>query len=72
MTGHSDQMSVEVPSELVNDSWEMLECSSFKTLRSERTLKLGKRKIESAISKLRSTIAIDLNMRNSGIYFKSI
>ena len=39
----------------------MLECSPLKTLRSNRPLKLGKGKIETAISKLRSTIAIALN-----------
>ena len=61
MTGDSDQMSVEAATELVNDSLEMLECSLLKILRYNRTLKLGKRKIESAISKLRSTIAIALN-----------
>ena len=56
MTGDSDQMSVEAAAELVNDSLEILECSPLKTLRSDRTLKLGKRKIESTISKLRSTV----------------
>ena len=61
MTGDSDQLSVEAATELVNDSLEMLECSPLKTLHSDRTLKLGKRKIESDISKLRSTIAIALN-----------
>ena len=61
MTGDSDQMSVEAAMELVNDSLKMLECSRLKTLRSDRTLKLGKRKIESAINKLRSSIAIALN-----------
>ena len=61
MTGDSDQMSVEAAMELVNDSLKMLECSRLKTLRSDRTLKLGKRKIESAIYKLRSSIAIALN-----------
>ena len=45
----------------MNDSLEILECSPLKTLRSNRLLKLGKRKIETAISKLRSTIAIALN-----------
>ena len=54
-------MSVEAATELVNDSLEILECSALKTLRSNRTLKMGKRKIDSAISKLRSTIAIALN-----------
>ena len=54
-------MSVEAAMELVIDSMEMLECSLLKTLRSNRTLKQGKRKIESAISKLRSTLAITLN-----------
>ena len=54
-------MSVEAAMELVNDSLEMLECSPLKMLNSDRTLRLGKRKIESAISKLRSTIAIALN-----------
>ena len=61
MTGDSDQMLVETATELVNDSLEMLECSPLKTLRSDRTLKLGKRKIESATSKLGSTVAIALN-----------
>ena len=61
MTGDSDQMSAEAATELVNDSLEMLECSPLKTLRSDRTLKLGKRKIESATSKLGSTVAIALN-----------
>ena len=61
MTEDSDQMSVEAATELVNDSLEMLECSPMKILRSDRTLKLRKRKIESAISKLRSIIAIALN-----------
>ena len=61
MTGDSDQMLVEAAMELVNDSLKMLECSQLKTLRSDRTLKLGKRKIESAINKLRSSIAIALN-----------
>ena len=60
MTGDSGQMSVETATELVNDSLEMLECSPLKTLCSDRTLKLGKRKIESAISKFKSTIAIAL------------
>ena len=55
MTGDSEQMSFEAARELVTDSLEMLEYSPLKTLRSNRTLKLGKRKIESAISKLRST-----------------
>ena len=64
-TGHSDQMSVEAAKELVNHSLEMLECSPLKTLRSERTLKLGKRKIESTISKLRSTIAIEPQLASS-------
>ena len=54
-------MSVEAAMELVIDSMKMLECSPLKTLRSNRILKLGKRKIESAISKLRSTIVIALN-----------
>ena len=61
MTGDSDQLSVEAAAELVNDLLEMLECSPLKTLRSDRTLKLGERKTESAISKLRGTIAIALN-----------
>ena len=61
MTGDSDQLSVEAATELVNDSLEMLECSPMKILRSDRTLKLRKRKIESAISKLRSIIANALN-----------
>ena len=54
-------MSVEAATELVNDLLEMLECSPLKTLRSDKTLKLGKRKIESDISKLRSIIATALN-----------
>ena len=54
-------MSVEAATEMVNDSLEILECSPLKTLRSNRTLKMGKRKVDSAISKLRSTIAIALN-----------
>ena len=54
-------MSVEAATELVNDLLETLECSPLKTLRSDKTLKLGKRKIESDISKLRSTIATALN-----------
>ena len=61
MAGDSDQVPVEAATELVNYSLKMLECSTLKTLRSDKTLKLGKRKIESAISKLKSTIAIALN-----------
>ena len=57
----SDQMAVEAATELVNDSLEMLECSPLKTLRSNKTLKLAKRNIESTISKSRSTIAIASN-----------
>ena len=61
MTGDSDQMSVEAATERVNDSLEIFERSSLKTLRSDRTLKLGKRKFESAFSKLRDRIVIALN-----------
>ena len=61
MTGDSDQMPVEAAKELVNDSLEMLECSPLKKYVLTEPLKLGKRKIKSTISKLRSTIAIALN-----------
>ena len=54
-------MSVEAATELMNDLFEVIECSPLKTLCSDRTLKLGKREIENAISKLRSTIPIALN-----------
>ena len=39
----------------------MFQCSSLKTLHCNRTLKLGKRKIERNISNLRSTTGIILN-----------
>ena len=61
MTGDSDQMSVEAATELVSDSLEMLECSPLKTLRSNKILKLGKKKIKSTISKLRNTIVVTFN-----------
>ena len=61
MIRDSDQMSVEAATKLVNDSLKMLECLPLKTLRSDRIFKLGKRKIESTISKLKSTIALALN-----------
>ena len=54
-------MSAEAATELMNDLFEVIECSPLKTLCSDRTLKLGKREIENAISKLRSTIPIALN-----------
>ena len=61
MTRDSDQISVEAATKLVNDSLKMLECSPLKTLRYDRIFKLGKRKIESTIIKLKSTIALALN-----------
>ena len=54
-------MSAEAATELMSDLFEVIECSPLKTLCSDRTLKLGKREIENAISKLRSTIPIAIN-----------
>ena len=61
MAGDSYQISVEAATELMNDSFEVIECSPLKALCSDRTLKQRKREIENAISKLRSTIPIALN-----------
>ena len=54
MLAEADEISGEAPTELVNESLEMFECSPLKSFRTDRVLGLGKWKIEKVTSKFKS------------------
>ena len=55
-----DLSSFEAACNLVNQSLEIFDCSSLKVVRSDRTVALGKRKIQNVTSKFTNAVSVAL------------
>ena len=56
-----DEISHETANDIVNQSLEILECSSLRVLQSDRTLSIGKRKIKYVTTMLKNVVSITLS-----------
>ena len=56
----TDDLSFEVACSLVNQSLEIFDCSPLKAIRLDRTVALGKRKIQDVTSKFTNAVSIAL------------
>ena len=57
----TDEILHEAANDTVNQSLEMLECSTLKVLQSDRTLSIGKRKIKDVTTKFKNVVSIELS-----------
>ena len=54
----TDEISHETANDIVNQSLEMLECFPLKVLQSNRTLSIGKRKVNNFTTKFKNVVSI--------------
>ena len=56
----TDVLSFEAACSLVNQSFEIFDCSPLKLIRSDKTVALGKRKIQDVTSKFTNPVSVAL------------
>ena len=62
-----DEPSIESARHIVNQSLELLDCSPIKVIRTDRTVSLGKHKMNDFTTEFNQTIAVALNEPSLGI-----